>query len=82
MTGPDTPPNQPAESAILGALAPMLIIAEAVVGYHRKLVDGGVPEESAGRMAEEYHSALMASMPKAPQAATDDPRRIRRRDNR
>lgn len=60
MTAPDTPPSVSGDAAIAQALAPMQVIAEAVVGYHRKLLDGGINDESAGRMAEEYHKTLMA----------------------
>lgn len=59
MTGPDTPPSVPQDQIVTAALAPMAVIAEAVVGYHRKLTDGGISEEFAGRMAETYHTTLM-----------------------
>jgi hypothetical protein len=52
----------------------MQIIAETVVGYHKKLVDGGVPAETASRMAEEFHTAILETM-KANVVAQNRPRR-------
>lgn len=62
MTDPDTPPSVGADNAIASALAPMQIIAETVVGYHKKLRDGGINDESAGRMAEAFHDTLLNMM--------------------
>jgi hypothetical protein len=56
----------------------MQIIAEAVVGYHRKLVEGGISNEAAGQMAVAFHERLMAMMPVAEAKSGA----IRRRDNR
>jgi hypothetical protein len=49
-----TKPQDPAE-----ALMQMNVIADAVVGYRQKLVDGGVPPTTADQMALEYHTAMM-----------------------
>jgi hypothetical protein len=57
MTNPDL------AGVINGALAPMQIIAETVAGYHKKLTDGGINDESAGRMAEEFHAKLLRMIP-------------------
>lgn len=62
MTDPDAPPSVSQDNVIAAALAPMQVIAETVVGYHKKLVDGGIALESASKMAEEYHTALLNMM--------------------
>lgn len=50
---------QPDMSKITNALAQLQVIAEAVTGYHKKLVDGGIPAEIAGQMAHEFHETMM-----------------------
>jgi hypothetical protein len=40
----------------------MSVMADAVVGYRQKLVDGGVPPSVADTMATEYHSVLLEMM--------------------
>jgi Tfp pilus assembly protein PilV len=63
MSHPEGAPDPPPQVATAtAALSAMQIVAEAAVGYHKKLIDGGVPEESAGRMTEEFHTQMMAAM--------------------
>lgn len=62
MTNPDTPPSVSQDNAIAAAMLPMQIIAETVVGYHRKLVDGGVPGDAAAAMAQEFHTTMMETI--------------------
>ena len=49
-------------SNMIGAMQPMLIIAETVVGYRKTLVEGGVSVGSADAMAEEFHRKLLEIM--------------------
>jgi hypothetical protein len=64
MTNPDAAPPDAQAVLIASALTPMQVMAEAVIGYHAKLREGGIGEESAGRMAEAYHEALMGMLDK------------------
>lgn len=50
------------------ALAGMNVMADAVVGYRNKLLEGGFTVETAERIAEAYHQTLLESM-KAASAA-------------
>ena len=47
------------EQVALDALMQMSVIADAVVGYRQKLVDGGVPPNTADIMTTEYHTTLL-----------------------
>jgi len=50
------------EQSALDALMQMSVMADAVVGYRQKLVDGGVPPNVADDMAVEYHTTLLEIM--------------------
>jgi hypothetical protein len=54
-------PKTPEQSA-LDSLMQMSVMADAVVGYRQKLVDGGVPPNIADGMATEYHTTLLEIM--------------------
>lgn len=60
MTTPDDSLRDVA--SIHDGMAQTQVVAEAVGGYYRKLRESGIPEESAGRMAEEFHNVMMAQM--------------------
>lgn len=44
---------------MIGAMQPMLVIAETVVGYRKTLVDGGVGADTADELAAEFHKKLL-----------------------
>ncbi len=46
-------------NAMISGLASLQLLAEATVGYHRKLIDGGVPAEIAGPMTKDFHDTLL-----------------------
>lgn len=56
------PDQTPEVAKAVAAFNLMQMVAEAVVGYRAKLVEGGVGAEAADRMAEEYHTTLMDVM--------------------
>jgi len=80
MTEPTDTPNGPSDPdpAVSGLLTTaqitaihdaMTLITEIVIGYHKRLVDGGVGQETADAMTKEFHDTLMAQM-KAQNAVT------------
>lgn len=58
MTEKPHPEGTTAADLIAG-LAGTQAMAEATAQYYRKLTEGGIPAESAGRMAEQYHNLLV-----------------------
>lgn len=57
MSGQDAAAAMAAAIATLGeTMAPIL---EAAAGYRKQALEMGFPEEVAGLMAAEYHSALL-----------------------
>lgn len=62
MTTPDPQLQESEESPATKAalsLADMNVIAESTVGYHRTLVAGGIPVNTAASMAEAFHTTLL-----------------------
>jgi hypothetical protein len=58
------PTNQFGPSAdVAEALSGVQILAEATVGYYRKLTDGGIPADVAAVMVTEFHMYLMGMLP-------------------
>ena len=55
--------DQPNQAAQIRAAADMItVVAEMVVGYHRRLTDGGIPTETAAAMAQEFHTTIMSQL--------------------
>lgn len=54
-----SPLNNP---AIVQAMDSIQIIAEAVVGYRKKLIDGGFTVEVAEALAMAFHTKMMESI--------------------
>mgnify|MGYP001092456865 CR=1 FL=1 len=44
---------------IVNGLAQLQLMAETTIGYYRKLLDGGIPEGIANRMAKDFHVMLI-----------------------
>lgn len=58
------PTNQFSPSAeVADALSGVQVLAEATVGYYRKLTDGGIPADVAGAIVAEFHTRLMDMIP-------------------
>lgn len=72
--------NDPMTKAVSG-LAQTQVIAESVIGYHKKLIEGGIGAEAADEMAKAYHAELMkmlaASMAAGAAKAAGFIRRVR-----
>ncbi len=70
----DQPTPPPVEDDQLKKLAvagdAMAQIAELVVGYHRRLVDGGVSNEMADQMAKSMHDMMLNQISSAAAVAT------------
>lgn len=56
---PDAVPDDGLAMKIAESLSPTQVIAEAVVGYRKKLTDGRIPDAVADEMCIEYHRTLM-----------------------
>jgi hypothetical protein len=61
MSDPQNDVQPGATANIAANLTDLNVIAEAVVGYRRTLVAGGIPEDIATDMAMLYHETLLAA---------------------
>lgn len=57
---PPPPPDTSGMAKATAALATLQVIAESVVGYRAKLVEGGVGREAADQMAAKYNEMMLA----------------------
>lgn len=62
--------NEERERALVDGMTMMQVIAEAAVGYRRKLLEGGCSEALADAMTAEWHTAMMEVMKNAALAKT------------
>lgn len=55
---------QPNTNDLVGIMANLLtVLAETTVGYHRTLVEGGIPADVASEMTKEFHTKLLEQLP-------------------
>jgi hypothetical protein len=61
----DVKPENPQAALIEFGVRMLEVIADTVVGYHKRLVAGGISDAVAGAMSQEFHTLLMAQLESA-----------------